>query len=71
MGRFDDLAAQRVRAFQKLHGPAQPPKFREVGPSTLEHAGIGAVTRKNVSQIAKTPRRKGKRLTRARPPRVA
>ena len=56
MALSDDLAKQRVRGFQNLHGVSQPPRYRETGRTTSEDVGVGRVTRKNVAQIAKVPR---------------
>jgi hypothetical protein len=61
VGLSDDLAKQRVRGFQKLHGISQPPRYRETGQTTSEHVGVGPVTRKNVAQTAKVARPKKKR----------
>ena len=50
MALSDDLAKQRVRGFQNLHGVSQPPRYRETGRTTSEDVGVGRVTRKNVVQ---------------------
>jgi hypothetical protein len=60
MSLSDDLAKQRVRAFQNVHGVSQPPRYRETGKTTSEDVGLGPVTRRNAAQIAKvmTPTKK-------------
>jgi len=61
MGLAEQLAAQRIRGFQTIHGPSAPPKHRESGDATSEQAGIGPVTRKNVAQVARMSRKNSRR----------
>lgn len=56
MGFVEKLAAQRVMWSLKRHGPVQPPRFREAADTHDEQTGTGPVTRRNVSQVARSPR---------------